>query len=135
MKKLLLTMLSITLITGNNAYAVTEAEEKVVLVEKDFPAPYKGYLFPEDKALKFRRDLLELDTLRELKTSYERTITLYKTNDELHNYRVNMLLDQNDKLAKAVYQSKDRESWENWMWFAAGVLVTGIGVGVGLRNR
>jgi hypothetical protein len=136
MKRQLLTILLIFSISVNNqAFAVTEAEQNVTIVEKNEPAPFRGYLFSEDKALKFRKDLLQLDTLKAMNDSYERSITLYKTNDELFNYKVNTLLQQNDKLADQLYRSKDRNDWENWAWFAFGILVTSVGVSVGLHNK
>lgn len=135
MKNLLLMMFLISLINENNAYAVTEAEQQVVIIEKEAIAPFRGYLFPEDKALKFRKDLLELDTLKEMNASYERSITLYKKNEDYHNFKVNTLSEQNDKLAQAVYQAREKSSFENWMWFGLGVVVTGVGISVGLHNR
>jgi hypothetical protein len=128
MKKLTVVTFLISSIIANNTFAVTEAERQVILIEKEAPAPFKGYLFPEDKALKFRKELLELDTLKEMTTSYERSITLYKRNEDLHNYRVNQLMDQNDKLAKAVYQAQDRDSFENWVWFGFGMLAAGMAI-------
>lgn len=134
MKKLLATTLLIFSIIGNNvAFAVTEAEQQVTVIEKDFPAPFRGYLFPEDKALKFRQDLLQLDTLKSLNESYERTITLYKANEEQFNYKINILIDQNDKLAKAAYAAQDRDKFENWFWFGMGFLLAGAGVYLGSK--
>src|SRR4051812_21992551 len=105
MKTLLVVMFLIFSIIGNStAYGVTEGERQIIIVEKDAPAPFRGYLFPEEKAVHFRNELLQLDTLKALHESYERSITLYKSNEESYNYKLNVLLDQNDKLAKAAYQ-------------------------------
>lgn len=99
--------------------------DKVILIEKGTEAPFKGYLFPEDKALKFRKDLIELDGLRELEKSYQKSLDLSISNEAKYNSKVNILLEQNDKLATALYSSKDRNSWENAGWFVLGILVTG----------
>lgn len=133
MKKLVVAMSLIFSIIGNNALAITEAEQQVIVLEKDFPAPFRGYLFPEDKALKFRKDLLQLDTLKSLNESYERSITLYKNNEELFNYKINTLMDQNDRLAKAAYQAQDRDKFENWFWFGMGFLLASAGVYLGSK--
>lgn len=124
-----------SLINANNVFAVTEAGEEVIILEKEAVAPFKGYLFPEDKALKLRKDLLQLDTYKSLNESYERSITLYKNNEDQFNYKVNVLIDQNDKLAKSAYQAQDRNSWENWAWFGLGIIITSVGISVGLHNK
>lgn len=128
MKKKLLLIFLTFLIIANNCYA-----QDVIILDKDKPAPFHGYLFPDDKALKFKQDLVELDALRAMEASYEKSINLYKKNEELFDYKVNVLLEQNDKLADALYKQKDRNTWENFGWYFLGVVSIGLGAYAGLR--
>ncbi len=136
MKKILALIMSLTfLTTGNNiAYAesvrpiLVASDNDVVFIEKGVETPFKGYLFPEAKALTFRKQLIELDTLKALETSYNKSIDLYKKNEDIYNYKVNVLLEQNDRLSDALYKSKDRDTWSNRFWFALGIIVTSSSV-------
>ncbi len=130
-------MLSISLINGPNCYAqqiaviapiIASSDSDVLYIDKGVETPFKGYLFPEAKALNFRKQLIELDTLKALETSYNKSIDLYKKNEDIYNYKVNVLLEQNDKLADAMYKAKDRGVWENRFWFGMGILVSGLAV-------
>lgn len=124
MKKFLVTLLLTFSTIGNNCYA----EDSVVLLEKGSTAPFKGYLFPEAKALDLRKELIELDNLRLIEKSYLNSIELYKKNETVHNLKVNTLLEQNDKLAEALAKSRERSEWENRIWFGLGILVSGLAV-------
>lgn len=128
MKKLLLTISLVSSITANNCYA-----QNVVLLEKDSPAPYKGYLFTEDEVRKIRSDLIELDTLRLVEISYNRTLELYKKNEVLYNDKINMLVQQNDKLVTTLSKSQEVNNWERFFWFSAGIFITGAGVYLGSK--
>ncbi len=131
MKKLIVTTLLTSLINVN-----CYAEDSVVLLEKGGTAPYKGYLFSEDKALKIRKELIELDGLRLIEQSYTRSIDLYKKNEEARVNQVQLLLDRNDKLAESLAKSHERSEWENRIWFAMGIIVTGVAVyGAGQLSR
>lgn len=102
--------------------------DEVTLIDKGSPAPFKGYLFPEDKALKFKNELQELDRLKELVVSYDKSISLYKSNEELYNHKINVLLEQNNKLVDSIGKTEERDKWENRLWFILGMTVTAIGV-------
>lgn len=132
MKKLILLTLSISLININNCFAL---DQSVLLLEKDIPAPYKGYLFPEEKVLQLRKDLLQLDTYKSLLDSYDRSILLYQNNELILNKKINLLLTQNDVLVQSAYNAQDRGNLENWIWFGLGMLVTGVGISIGLHNK
>ena len=128
MQKLIVLTLLIFLMT-ENSYAVSTSVsplsgESVVLIEKGLPAPFKGYLFPEDKAQEIRKELIELDSLRAMESSYQKSIDIYKKNQDLYDYKTNVLLDQNEKLAKAVSSNK----YDGYIGFAVGILVTGLSI-------
>lgn len=133
MKKFLLVMCSISLISVNSYSEIIPSiistnDKDVVLLEKGTEAPFKGYLFPEHKVLKIRQELIELDNLKLIEKSYQRSIDLYKDNEEAMTFKVNALLEQNDKLSDALYKQKDRDSFETRLWFVLGMTVTGLAV-------
>ena len=75
-----------------------------------------------------KKELMELDELRALADSYQKSIDDYKKNEDLFNFKVNTLLDQNDKLSNAMYKQEDRNKYENWFWFGMGIVATGLSV-------
>ncbi len=98
MKKLLKIMCCLSLMTGNNSNAqspgsiISSSDNEVVLLEKGVESPFRGYLFPPDKALDFRKQLIELDNLKALESSYNKSIELYKKNEDVYNFKVNTML-------------------------------------------
>lgn len=132
MKKLMTTILLLSLTLGNNSFAeesvVAGPNYKVILLEQGAAAPFQGYLFPKDKALDLRKELIELDTLKALEKSYIKSIDLYILNENRMNEKINILLEHNDKLASTLAKSEDRDAFENKIWFAMGILVTGLAV-------
>jgi hypothetical protein len=111
------------MIASNTVYA-----QDVTLLNKGEPAPYKGLLFTESKANEIRKELLELDTLKLMEKSYEKSIKYYKDNEELYKHKVDTLLVQNDKLSAAYIQIRERSDWENRLWFGLGMVLTGLAV-------
>lgn len=134
MKKLTIAALLISLIIENSRAQTTISPivsvpaDKVYLLEKGTEAPFKGYLFPEEKALNLRKELVELDGLKALEKSYLRSIDLYKLNEDRYNNKINILLEQNDKLSTSIINSEKRSEWENRIWFIMGIGVTGLAV-------
>lgn len=129
MKYLLLKILLIFSLSVNNAYAVD-----VSLLDKDQPAPYKGYLFTEEKTLQIRRDLLEFDNQKSVIESYQRSINLYKANEQTYIDKTTILLQQNDKLAQSVYQAKSTSDLEKVGYFLLGALSIGLGMYLGQKT-
>jgi hypothetical protein len=94
---------------------------QVLYIQKGTEAPFEGYLFPPDKALEFRKELIELDSLRSMQPSYEKSITLYQKNEDV-------LLTQNQKLSEALSRTEAKGVWETRMYFILGIVVTGLAV-------
>jgi len=44
-----------------------------------------------------------------------------------HENKVNLLVEQNDKLAKSLYSERTMTTWERVGWFVLGITATGIG--------
>lgn len=102
--------------------------EDVVIVEKNSPAPFTGFLFPREKAQEVRIKLLENDRLNDMISSYNKSIDLYKKNEDVQNQKVNILLEQNDKLAKSLGDARTVSTFERVAWFIGGMLVTSAAV-------
>lgn len=107
---------------------VKAEDNKVVLIEKGQSAPYSGLLFPKEDANKIRVELLELQTLRLLNESYEKSFDLMQKNNDLFAKKESLLLDQNEKLSLALVESRQNNSIQKIIWFSLGILVTGISV-------
>jgi hypothetical protein len=120
LKNLLVTLL-VSLMVVNN---VAMADDAIVL-NKGQAAPYTGLLLTEEKANSVYNDLNKYKLLNE---SLERTVTLYEQNEKLQDKRVNILLEQNDKLAINLQQARTTSNWEKVLWFGLGFLSVGLGI-------
>ena len=57
-----------------------------------------------------------------------KSIDLYKKNEDVQNQKVNILLEQNDKLAKSLGDARSVSTFERVAWFIGGMLVTSAAV-------
>lgn len=122
------TLIAMTLLISLISYnCFGQTESNVVLLEKNSPAPFKGYLFTEEKTLKIRQDLIDINNLKILKSSYEKSIDLYEKKEDNYNNKINLLLEQNDKLSKALQTQQQYSELNKTLWFVMGVLATGVG--------
>ena len=71
---------------------------------------------------------LEVQTLRAMTESYEKSIQLYQKNKQLEDQKYNTLIDQNDKLSIALVESRRSSDLQKILWFGLGVLTTGFAV-------
>lgn len=124
--KTLLSFLMIGLITINSVFA-----QEAIMIKKDERAPFEGVLFPLDQANKMRYQLIECDIKKELNSSYERTIKLYKENETYQENKVNILLKQNDELSKSLNEAKSTNDFQKILWFGLGVIATGLAIYAG----
>lgn len=120
------TWLIILTIVSNSFFA--HAEEGVTSITKGTPAPYDGVLLNNDKANQLRKDLLDLDTEKELNKSLQRSMDFYKIKDEYSSNQINILLEQNMKLNGALNSELNNDKYQNLLWFSLGVLATGLSV-------
>lgn len=117
MKNLLLktfSIFSIVLSLSNIAYA-----EDAVYLPKAQPAPYTGILMPEDEAQQLRKDSIEKDSL-------SKSVDLYKSNELLYAKKIDVLSEQNDKLAKTAFAERNLDTWEKIGYFSLGAVLTGL---------
>lgn len=108
---------------GNICYA-----DDSTFLPKNTPAPFDGYLLPKEKIQELYNNTIERDTYKKLNDSFKTSLDLEQKNSSLKDDKINLLLQQNDKLAQTAYQSQSLSTWEKIGWFAAGIIVTGLAV-------
>lgn len=123
MKKLK-NLLAILLIFLTLKNSIVCAEDVVVIV-KDSPAPFTGLLMTQEKANTIYN---ELTTFKLLNTSLEKSVTLYKQNEELYEKKVNVLLEQNTKLSESLQKERTSNNWEKVLWFGLGFISVAAGI-------
>lgn len=120
LKNLLMILLVFSMIVNDTASA-----EDAVVLNKGQQAPFTGLLLTEDKANEVYSDIKKYKLLNE---SLEKSVILYKQNEELYDKKVNILLQQNDKLAENLLQARTTSNWEKVLWFGLGFLSVGLGI-------
>lgn len=119
-KNLLVKLLVFSMIVNNSATA-----DDALILNKGQSAPFTGLLLTEDKANEVYTDIKRYKLLNE---SLEKSVTLYKQNEELYDKKVNILLEQNDKLSENLLQARTTSNWEKVLWFGLGFLSVGLGI-------
>jgi hypothetical protein len=119
----LISAISNALIIGNG---FASPKKEIVYIEEGGKAPYSGVLFPVEKAGELRKMAIELDALKTINASYEKTVSSYVKMNELTEQKVNTLLEQNDKLSLALIESRESNDLQKIVWFALGVAATGL---------
>jgi hypothetical protein len=109
---------------GNVCYA----DDSSVYLNKNQVAPFPGYLLPAGKVEQFQNDELQLGFLKTTNDSLTKSLTLEQQNSALKDQKVNLLLDQNDKLSKAAYTERELTTWEKIGYIAAGIVITGVAI-------
>lgn len=112
----------ITLIIVSNSF-ICHADEDSVAITKGTPAPFDGVLLSNSKANKVKSDL-ELQS--QINTSLQKSVDLYKTKDVFSNNQINLLLNQNKRLADSLNKEVSNDKLQNIVWFSLGVIATGL---------
>lgn len=116
------TILTLTFI-GNICYA-----QDSVFLNKGQTSPFPGYLLPAGKVEQFQNDELQLSATKQINDSLQKSLTLEQQNSALKDQKVNLLLDQNDKLSKAAYTERELTTWEKIGYVAGGIVITGVAI-------
>jgi len=103
--------------------AVTVRAGDVIKPEYD-----RGTLFDREKAEKVKDELIEKDGLVKQVESYDKTIKLYRSNEEILNGQKDMLLKQNIELTKTLNDTRETSDWLKIGYFVLGIGVAGIAV-------
>ncbi len=124
--KLLITSLLIFVFTVQTALAdkaITVETGHVVTKEYD-----QGTLLDKEKSRKIRDELIEKDGLVKLNESLNKSIDLYKSNEEIMLKQKDLLLNQNIELTKTLNDTRSVSGWEKVGYFILGVAITGAAV-------
>lgn len=100
------------------------ADDGAVVVSKGDAAPFSGVLLSNEKANQLKVISIEHDEYKLLNDSLNRSINLYKSNEAVYDNKVNVLLQQNDKLAVDLYSARQTTMWEKLGFFVLGVAAT-----------
>lgn len=103
-----------------------KADTSPSYLNKGDASPYAGLLFSVDDANSIRKQLIDLDTSKALNDSLNKSIDLYKNNETFYQQQKQVLLEQNDKLAKSLYEERQMTNWERAGFFVLGIAVTGL---------
>ncbi len=116
-----------TLIVLSNIFNVYAQElDKVKSVEKGDAAPYKGLLFPVEMIPELRNTYLERNSYKLLNDSLQTSLTLSEDISKKNQDKVNILLDQNDKISKQLNETRTFSTLERITWFTLGIFATGL---------
>lgn len=118
---LLATLISLTI--GNSALA-----QDAVDLTKGQPAPMDGTLMSKAKAKKIQQELIEADNLQDQNDSLNKSVGLYKANEQNYLDQNKLLLNQNVELTKTVMSTRETSEITKAFWFFTGIVVTGAAV-------
>ncbi len=121
--KLIITVLLMTAFTIQAAFS-----NQSVDLSKGTPAPYDGVLLDKERANSVKNELIEKDYLQRSNESLNKSINLYKDNENILNQKSDILLKQNTDLIKNLNESRSVSTWEKVGFFILGVAVTGAAV-------
>lgn len=113
----------IVLTITSNSYAVESR-----FLEEGTPAPFSGYLIPPSTTKELKDAVIERDGFRLINTSLEKSISIYKQNEVLYTDKVNVLVNQNDNLAKSLESARSTSDLTKILWFGLGVVATGFAI-------
>lgn len=102
--------------------------DTAVNINKGEPAPYTGVLLDLEKAEKIRDELIDKDTLQKTNESLNKSILLYKSNEEILSNHKNLLLNQNMELTKTLNDTRETSGWVKAAYFVLGMAATGAAV-------
>lgn len=121
--KLFIATLLVLALTIQSALANQSVE-----LDKGQPAPYPGTLLDKEKSKEIRDELIEKDGLVKTNESLNKSINLYKSNEEILGKQKDLLLNQNIELTKVLNDTRSMNGWERVGFFVLGVAVTGLAV-------
>ena len=125
LSQMLSTFLIVLTITSNS-YAAQKEESR--FLEEGTPAPFSGYLIPPSTTKELKDAVIERDGFKLINTSLEKSISIYKQNETLYTDKVNVLVNQNDNLAKSLESARSTSDLTKILWFGLGVVATGFAI-------
>lgn len=128
------------LISMNRLVLICFLISNLAIGETDPHYEQKGYIliqdswvFSPEKAKSVRDKLIDLETTSKINESLQKSIELYKSNDQIQQNKINLLLEQNDKLAVRLHDSQSLNNWERFGLFMLGIAAT-VGAGLAIKK-
>lgn len=124
--KLLIATILLFAFTIQSAFA-----DNVVTVKEGYVVPkeyHQGTLMDKEKAEKVRDELIDKDTLKKTNDSLNKSILIYKSNEEIFNNQKDMLIKQNIALTETLNDSRETSGWVKVGYFVLGIAVTSAAV-------
>lgn len=116
-------ILILLLIVSQPAFADT-----AINVSKGEIVPYEGTLMDKERSKKIRDELIDKDALEKTNESLNKSILLYKANEEQYMGQKKLLVDQNIELTKVLNDTRETSGWLKVGYFVLGMAVTGLAV-------
>lgn len=88
----------------------------------------EGVLMDREKADKVRDELIEKDALVKTNESLNKSLILYRSNEDILNGQKKLLLDQNIELTKTLNDTRETSTLVKVGYFIGGVALTGLAV-------
>lgn len=95
--------------------------------------PQESWVFSPEKAKSTRDKLIDLQTTEKINESLNKSLDLYKSNEQIQQNKINLLLEQNDKLALRLGESQSLNNWEKFGLFVLGIAAT-VGAGFAIKK-
>lgn len=99
-----------------------------VELDKGQPAPFPGTLLDKESSNKVKNELIEKDALQKTNESLNRSIKLYRDNEDILADQKDMLIKQNIELTKTVNDTRETSGWVKVGYFVLGIAVTSAAV-------
>lgn len=92
------------------------------------PAYDSGTLLDKDQANKVKDQLIDGDACQKETQSYQKSIDLYKGNEQLYRDENNLLLNRNIELTKTLNDQRSTSDWVKVGYVLLGMSVTALAV-------
>lgn len=94
-------------------------DRPVTYLAEGKPATCNGYLFSPEMELSVRTKILNYDNMDLLVKKQDELITIL-------NSRISVNEEMNNNLRKSLSNQETKSQMEKWLYFGAGVLITGL---------
>jgi hypothetical protein len=108
------------------AISVNITAQDAVKLNKDDKAPFTGILVTHEALDSLRKDVIERDGLKLINTSLNSTITMQEEIISRQNNQREILMNQNEKLAKSLNDERSMKTWERIGLVGLGILASGV---------
>ena len=97
-------------------------------ISKGQPAPYDGVLMDTERSKKIRDELIDKDALEKTNESLNKSIKLYRDNEDILQDQKKLLINQNIELTKTLNDTRETSGWVKAGYFFLGIAATGLAV-------